>query len=132
MSIEAIGVIVTIIAAMAGFIGGYAVLRSRVSRLADDFKEHIKENDEKAKAVHDRINAGFKRMDDVTAKVIVLQRDTATHMDLPTAELKFVTRRELELHLDKIEIITDNTNQQVTLLMGKQDEILSILNGDRI
>ena len=124
--------------AVIASIGTYSVLQYRVKRLESDYKSHVDDSTTFAREIHDRItstdkassiriDAGFKRVDVITDRTTVLERDTANLLDLPTAEAKFITRKELELHLDKIEIITGNTNKEVSILMGKQDEILGLL-----
>ena len=122
---------VNIFIALVGVIGTYAVLRSRVTRLESDYQQHIQDSDKAVVKIHERIDAGFKRLDYVSEKTVILERDTANLLTLETAEKKFVTRVELGLHLEKIEIITGNTNKEVTLLMGKQDEILDILRNKK-
>jgi len=122
------GWMISLAIALITAISTYAVLRVRVSRLETDFKEHKVEDDKIHEDFSIRINSGFKRLDRISEKVTILERDTANLLDLPTAEKKFITRRELELHLEKIEIITDNTNKEVGVLSGKQDDILTILH----
>jgi len=124
-------------------ISTYAVLRSRVARLEADYKEHIDQSEKRVIAIyakidsnHDtcefRLNAGFKKLDIITKDVTILERDTSNLLDLPAAEARFVSKGELALHLEKIEIITSNTNKTVEQLMGKQDTILEILRGSDV
>jgi len=124
---------------VGGGIAIFTMLRVRVTRLEADYRDHILQSDKRVIAIYEkidennkannvRIDAGFKRVDQVSEKVTILERDTANLLDLDTAEAKFVTRKELDLHLDKIEIITGNTNKEVSLLMGKQEDILTLLH----
>jgi len=108
-------------------IGMYFVLRYRVSMLEKNFVTHDVNDAQKHTNDNKRIDAGFKKIDSLSDKIIVLEQDTKFHLDLETAEAKFITRKELELHLEKIEIVTGSTNNQVKLLMGKQDDILDAL-----
>lgn len=130
---------INIVILIVGIVGTYAVLRARVSRLEKDYSDHIEQSEKRvsdiylkinseSKEVNLRVDAGFKRLDTVSKEVTVLERDSAKFLDLPAAEARFVTRKELDLHLEKIEIITGNTNKEVGLLMGKQDSILDILH----
>lgn len=116
------------VAFMASQIGIYFVLRYRVLTLEKkseaDSINHKTDNN----INNNRIDAGFKRIDKLNDKVIILEQDSKSHLDLETAEAKFITRKELELHLEKIEIVTDSTNEQVKQVMGKQDDILDVLS----
>ena len=119
---------INIVIALFGIAGTYAVLRARVSRLESDRikdkEDYEKERDDFSK----RLNAGFKRIDEVSDKVIILERDSKNLLDLDTAEKKFVTRIEMKLHLEKIEIVTENTNKEVGRITGKQSDILDLLH----
>lgn len=122
------GWMINIAIALFGIAGTYAVLRARVSRLESD---RIKDKEDYEKEKDDfikRLNAGFKRIDTVSDKVIILERDSKNLLDLDTAEKKFVTRVEMKLHLEKIEIVTENTSKEVSRIMEKQSNILDLLH----
>ena len=115
-----------------GAVGTYAVVRQRLTRLEKDFEQYVDKEDkarEKSNEYHnalhkdilERINAGFKKTDEMQNKITILERDTATHLTMPKAEEKFVSKMELELHLKNIEIITQHTAKSVDLIMGKLD-----------
>jgi len=119
---------INIVIAIIAMAGTYAVLRSRVSRLELDYQSHIIDSNEYKKDTQRRLDAGFKRIDKVIERTTILERDTEKLLDLETAERKFITRVEMKLHLEKIELVTGNTNKELDILMGKQDKILDILN----
>ena len=119
---------INIVIAVIAIAGTYAVLRSRVARLESDYKQHIIDSNEYKKETQRKLDAGFKRIDTVMDRTTILERDTEKLLDLETAERKFITRVEMKLHLEKIELVTGNTNKELDILMGKQDTILDILN----
>jgi hypothetical protein len=43
------------------------------------------------------------------------------------AEAKFVSKRELELHLKNIELMTKNTSQKVDKMEGKLEDLIEVL-----
>lgn len=110
---------VELLISVSGLIGTYAVLRSTVA-------EHTRNID----SIEKKIDAGVKRLDDVQDKVIVLERDTSRHIDLPTAEDRFVSKHELQLHLQNIELITKHTDKQVETLTGKLDDLTTLLRNN--
>ena len=70
---------------------------------------------------NERINAGFKRVDDLDKRITILERDTATHLTMPKAEEKFVSKAELDLHLKNIELSTKHTEHLVDGMSSKLD-----------
>jgi len=119
---------INIVIAIVGIAGTYAVLRNRVARLESDYRQHIIDSNEYKKETQRKLDAGFKRIDTVIERTTILERDTEKLLDLETAERKFITRVEMKLHLEKIELVTGNTSKELAVLMGKQDSVLEILN----
>lgn len=77
----------------------------------------------------ERFNTGFKRLDAVAEKVTILERDTSTHLTMPRAEEKFVSKGELELHLKNIDLTTVHMSKNIDLLMGKLDILIEKKEG---
>ena len=130
---------VTLLIAISGAVGTYAVLRNRVTRSEKDFERHTDEYLTDKKDIERRIDASFKKTDMCIERIIKLEQDTANHLDLVKAEEKFVSKKELELHLKNIELsiinITskvDDTNSKVESIEGKLGELLSLLTECRI
>jgi|FLOH01.1.fsa_nt_gi hypothetical protein len=130
---------INIVIALSGVVGTYAVLRFRVVRLEEDLKAHfmsdnrVREKEEITREViHkdflEKLNTGFKRLDTTADRVTVLERDTSTHLTMPIAEDKFVSKGELELHLKNIELKADHTNKVVDSMSGKLDELTILLS----
>lgn len=119
---------ISVVIAVIGVAVGYGVQRNRVARLEQDNKDQRTEYTEYKKETQGRIDAGFKRLDGLVNRVTILERDIEKALDLETAEKKFITRIEMTLHLEKIEIVTDNTSNELRVLQGKQDTVLDILN----
>lgn len=99
---------------LAGAIGTWAVTRNRLDRLEKDLKEHSTDDDtlhkeeaidrkESYKLFEAKFDAGFKKLDTVIDRVIVLEQSTKEHLGLREAEDKFVSHKELQLHLKNIE-----------------------------
>ena len=119
---------ISVAVAVVGVIGTYAVLRNRVARIEYDYEQHIIESTEYKKDTLRRLDAGFKRIDGISDRATILERDTEKLLDLETAEKKFVTRVEMTLHLEKIEIVTANIDKEVGRFAGKQNEMFDLLN----
>lgn len=128
MTVDSVDITIGGIAFMAFQIGIYFVLRYRVLMLEKKSELSGRENLTVNESVNKKLDAGFKRIDRLSDKLIILEQDSKFHLDLETAEAKFITRKELELHLERIEIVTSSTNDQVKQLMGKQDDILDALS----
>ena len=100
-------------------IGTYAVLKSRVERLEKDLLHHDKDDNILHSELERKLTAQFKRVDECSEKITILERDTQTHLTMPKAEEKFVSKIELELHLKNIELQQNNINDK----LGKVEEI---------
>jgi len=104
----------------------------KISNLYEYIDKHISNDDRlhaqesEAHSAHhinfnERINACFKRVDDLDKRITILERDTATHLTMPKAEEKFVSKAELDLHLKNIELSTKHTEHLVNGMSSKLD-----------
>lgn len=136
---------VNVVIAVLGVVATYAVLRSRVDRLEVDFKDFKKssedyhkshtEIDEKHhKEINLRVDAGFKKQDDVINRITVLERDTSSHLDMQRAEDRFVSHKEFKLYLENINASIANiakdvhsANSNSTKVMGKLEDLYDLL-----
>ena len=119
---------VNVAIAIVGIIGTYAVLRSRVERLEEDMEKHVTESSSNAKDLDRKLNAQFKKTDANVERIVVLEQNTVTHLDMEKAEAKFVSKLELELHLKNLELVAKNTNQKVEKMEGKLDDFLDTIS----
>ncbi len=119
---------VNIVIAIAGVIGTYAVLRNRVERLEEDMEKHITTSGTNSKDLDKKLNAQFKKIDANVERIVVLEQNTSTHLDMGKAEAKFVSKLELELHLKNLELVAKNTNQKVEKMEGKLDDFLDTIS----
>ena len=120
--------VINLVIAAVGVIGTYAVLRNRVDRLEKDLAEDAKTHVEAYANVDRKIDAGFKRLDVVSDRVTILERDTSTHLDMPKAEERFVSHKELQLHIQNIENNIKHMNKSVEHMSGKLDELTRLLS----
>lgn len=118
---------ISLLIAIGGIISTYAVTRHRVATMEERIKAHEKESNDTKDKIDRKLDAGFKRLDLVQERIVVLERDTATHLDMPKAEEKFVSKVELELHLKNIELTTTNTNKSVASMEGKLNDLVELL-----
>ena len=127
------------IIAIAGAIGTYAILQYRVSKLEEALVKHAEKDDKlheqetsSHSGIHDefvkKFNAVFKVQDEMKKAITILERDTSTHLTMPKAEEKFVSKRELELQLKNIDMKTDHIDKSVTAMSGKLEDVLSALS----
>ena len=119
---------ISLVIAAVGVIGTYAVLRNRVDRLEKDLAEDTRTQVEAHASVARKIDAGFKRLDIVSDRVTILERDTSTHLDMPKAEERFVSHKELQLHIQNIENNIKHMNKSVEHMSGKLDELTRLLS----
>jgi len=127
--------------AIAGVVGAYSVtkykadenksdidtvkneLNNTITDLKADMKEHDNFDVKHHEDINKRVNAAFKRIDEVSNDVIILQRDTANHLDMGKAEVKFVSKEELALHMKNIDIELAHINENSKLMVGKLDDL---------
>jgi len=107
-------------------IGTYAVLKSRVERLEKDLIHHDKDDSTLHIELDKKSTAQFKRIDECLERITILERDTQTHLTMPRAEEKFVSKIELELHLKNIELQQNNINEKLGKVEGNLEELLNI------
>ena len=107
-------------------IGTYAVLKSRVERLEKDLTHHNKDDGILHSELERKLTAQFKRVDECSERITILERDTQTHLTMPRAEEKFVSKIELELHLKNIELQQNNINEKLRKVEGNIEELLNI------
>ena len=107
-------------------IGTYAVLKSRVERLEKDLAHHNKDDGIFHSELERKLTAQFKRVDECSKRITILERDTQTHLTMPKAEEKFVSKIELELHLKNIELQQNNINDKLGKVEGNLEELLNI------
>ena len=119
---------INLVIAAVGVVGTYAVLRNRVDRLEKDLEEDAKTQVEAHASVARKIEAGFKRLDVVFDRVTILERDTSTHLDMPRAEERFVSHKELQLHIQNIENNINHMDKNVEHMSGKLDELMRLLS----
>ena len=119
---------INLVIAAVGVIGTYAVLRNRVDRLEKDLAEDAKTQVEAHASVARMIEAGFKRLDVVYDRVTILERDTSTHLDMSKAEERFVSHKELQLHIQNIENNINHMDKNVEHMSGKLDELMRLLS----
>jgi len=120
---------------LAALVASYAVIKYKVdasSKELENIKSELKEHDTIDTKHHDditnRINAGFKRIDEVSSQVIVLERDTAYHLDMKQAEVKFVTKEELNLHMKNIDGELNHLNKNGDIMVGKLEDLTKALS----
>ena len=124
---------------LIGAIGTYAISGHRLSRLELDLKEHKTKDDEvhknenldikeSHKTFEAKFDAGFKKLDTVIDRVIVLEQSTKEHLGLREAEDKFVSHKELQLHLKNIENSMTHIEKNSDAMTKKLEELTSILS----
>jgi len=121
--------------AITGAVATYAVLRNRVDRLEKDFAQYSNNSTLNNSDLDRKLSAQFNRVDTTIERVVVLEQNTATHLNMERAEEKFVSKKELELHFKNIEIIAkntsskmDDTNRRVEKMEGKLGELVELLS----
>lgn len=123
---------INLVIAAVGVIGTYAVLRNRVDRLEKDLAEDTRTQVEAHASVDRKIEAGFKRLDVVSDRVTILERDTSTHLDISKAEERFVSHKELKLHVQNIENNIKHMDKNVEHMSGKLDELTRLLSTNTV
>lgn len=123
---------------VVGLISGYSIMKHQVSQHAEDLrtvKIEFKEISKNIKDSHDdseaRINAAFRRIDEVSNKVIVLEQNTKEHLGLREAEGHFVTQKELQLHIKVIENSIKHLEKESGDQTKKLDSIILMLSNTK-
>jgi len=112
---------------LAGGIGTYAVLKNRVGRLEDDLSHHDKHDEVVRTEFERKNNAQFKKIDDCLKRITILERDTQSLLTMGSAEEKFATKKELELHLRNFEIKQENMDKKLDKMEKGLEKIIEML-----
>ena len=110
----------------------YGALRTRLISVEKDFKDHKRSDDTYHADMSRKQDAQFKRIDSTINRVTIVEQKISKFLDLEEAEKKFVSKRELELHLKNIELTTKNTSHQVDKIEGKLEELVALLSNGAI
>ena len=128
-----------IVGVLAAFIVSYSYVRFKTAQHDKDIKE-IKDNQSKeAKELKDdytkkidelerKSNSVFKKHDDTINRVTILEQKYKDLLSLKEAELKFITRKEHDLHLKNIELSSKHTESAVKDVSGKLDSLIELLS----
>jgi len=116
----------------------FVLMRAKTAQHSEQIAEIRKWQKEHSDGNENRINGGFKRLDNTVDRVTVLEQNSKQHLDLKEAEEKFVSKEELRLQLETIAVSTAYTRKEVDKIEGKLDtnqgmlhDILGILNDRR-
>lgn len=119
---------INVIGAVATIIAGYAVLRKTVAGHEEKFKEMRKEHAENIDYMDKRINAGFKRLDETINRTTILEQSTKEHLGLREAEERFVSHKELRLHIANIENTLKHMEKESVSQSKKLDYLTELLS----
>jgi len=114
---------ITGVIAIASSVSTYAVLRSRVARIELDFKEHNEEDKLYHVDNERKMTAQFKRIDNISDKGLVLETRVNTMLSSETADEKFVSKAELNLHLKNIDTTMAHMSKSSDMIVGKLEEL---------
>lgn len=120
--------IVQVIGGIATIIAGYAVLRKTVAGHEEKFRDMKKENHDSFSDLERRINAGFKRIDEVGNRTTVLEQSTKEHLGLREAEDRFVSKEMLQLHINNIENTLKHMEKESVSQSKKLDYLTELLS----
>lgn len=107
---------------------GYAVLRKTVSSHDEQIKEIKKDHSYNLDLIDKRINAGFKRLDEVATRITVLEQSTKEHLGLREAEERFVSHKELQLHIANIESTLKHMEKESVAQSKKLDYLTELIS----
>ena len=110
----------------------YGALRTRLIGVEKDLEKHKQHDDSYHGDMSRKQDAQFKRIDTTINRVTIVEQKISKFLDLEEAEKKFVSKRELELHLKNIELTTKNTSHQVDKIEGKLEELVALLSNGAI
>lgn len=109
-------------------LAGYAVLRHTVAGHGVAIGEIKKHNSDTKDEIHRQINAGFKRLDHATERITILEQNTKEHLGLREAEDKFVSHKELQLHIANIENTLKHMEKESMSQSKKLDYLTELLS----
>jgi len=107
---------------------GYGLFKGKVNALEESMAKHNEEDSVFHTDLERRLNAQFKRIDELHTKVLLTQAEANKHVDLPTIEEKFVSKRELELQLKNIDLELNYIAKTGTETAGKLDVLIDVVN----
>lgn len=113
---------------VAGIVGAGFTVRYQVSGMVKAYDLHVEDN-------HDKFNSGFKRLDIVVDRVTVIEQNLLNYLDLKQMEERFVTKKELELHMKNIELSqsqqakdTSRVRDHISKMDDKLDTIIQAIS----
>jgi len=114
---------------IAGGAATYGALRSRLLTVEKALEKHINNDETYHSDISRKHDAQFKRIDALSNRCTILEQNSTHHLDLNTAEEKFVSKKELDLRLRNIEIEARHTSKTVDKIEGKLEQVLYALSG---
>lgn len=120
--------VIQIAVGLGSALAGYAVLRHTVTGHGVAISEIKKHNTEIKDEIHRQINAGFKRLDNATERITILEQNTKEHLGLREAEDKFVSHKELQLHIANIENTLKHMEKESMSQSKKLDYLTELLS----
>ena len=114
---------------IAGGAATYGALRSRLIAVEKALEKHINHDETYHSDISKKHDAQFKRIDSLSNRCTILEQNSTHHLDLNTAEEKFVSKKELDLRLRNIEIEARHTSKTVDKIEGKLEQVLFALSG---
>lgn len=78
-----------------------------IERLEDTSQRWQTSHHETHKDLDQKMHAVFRRVDDIGEKVTILERDTAQHIDKPTADDRYVQHKEMQRIETKLDHISE-------------------------
>ena len=115
--------------ALAGFaiLSSYFMIKNKVSQHDEKFVESEKKYKEDFETVDHKVDKCFSKYDDLNKTVSMIERELEKKASLKEVAEEYVSRRELELTLQKIELVTTSTNKEVAKIDKQMEEIIHIL-----
>jgi len=102
---------------------GYGVFKSRIESLEHRVKSHDEDDATFHQDLDRKLNAQFRRIDEIGDRCTRIEADASSHLDLTTAEDKFVSKGELALHMKNIDKDIAHLTKNSDVMVGKLEEL---------
>jgi len=119
---------VNVVIGVGTLILGYGILKNKVSTIEERQNKHDEEDRIFHADLDRKMNAQFKRIDECNEVCLSLEAKIGNCLDLPKAELRFVSKEELALHIKNIDLELAHINKNSDIMMGKLDDLTSALH----